>query len=180
VSKVAVPPTLKADLMKAGVSLACLAIAALAVGCARNADKPRVNAARVIDAIRADEVKWNADWKSGDPGRVTAHYAPDAVLMVPGEAPVSGLEAIRAGTQKSMDDPAFSLTFSSDKVEVAKSGDIAISRGSFKESATDPASKAKVDAAGTFVTVYKPQTDGSWKAVWDIATPGEPVAPAGK
>jgi uncharacterized protein (TIGR02246 family) len=134
----------------------------------------------VIDAIRTDEVKWNADWKSGDPGRVVAHYAPDAVLMVPGEAPMTGLEAIRAGAQKSMDDPGFSLAFSSEKVDVSKSGDQAVSRGTFKETATDPASKARVEATGTFVTVYKPQPDGSWKALWDIATPGAPAAPGGK
>jgi uncharacterized protein (TIGR02246 family) len=166
--------------MNAGAPLACLATALLAAGCARDADKPKFNAARAIDAIRADEVKWNADWKSGDPGRVVAHYAPDAVLMVPGEAPMSGLEAIRAGAQKSMDDPGFSLVFSSEKVDVARSGDLAVSRGSFKETATDPASKARVDAAGTFVTAYKPQPDGSWKAVWDIATPGASAASAAK
>lgn len=166
--------------MKAVASLACLAMAFLAVACARDADKPKFNAARAIDAIRADEVKWNADWKSGDPGRVVAHYAPDAVLMVPGQAPMSGLEAIRAGAQKSMDDPGFSLTFTSEKVEMARSGDLAVSRGNFKETATDPASKARVDEAGTFVTAYKPQPDGTWKAVWDLATPGAPGAAVGK
>jgi len=95
---------------------------------------------------------------------------------MPGEAPVTGVEAIRAGTQKDMDDPGFSLTFNSDKVDVAASGDLAVSRGAFTLTATDPATKAAATTTGTFVTVYKPQSDGSWKAIWDIATPG----PAGK
>ncbi len=165
--------------MKPVTSLACVAVALLAA-CAPQGDKPRFNAARAVDAIRTGEVRWNADWKSGDPGKVVAHYAPEALLMVPGEAPMSGLEAIRAGTQKSMDDPGFSLTFSSEKVDVAASGDLAVSRGTFKESATDPTNQARINAAGTFVTVYKPQPDGSWKAIWDIATPGAPPPPAGK
>jgi ketosteroid isomerase-like protein len=152
----------------------------LAAACAPRADKPKFNAARAVDAIRTGEVKWNADWKSGDPGKVVAHYAPEATVMVPGEGPAVGLEAIRADAQKSMDDPGFALTFSSDKVDVAASGDLAVSRGTYKESATDPAKLAKVDTAGTFVTVYKPQPDGSWKAVWDIATPGAGPAAAGK
>jgi uncharacterized protein (TIGR02246 family) len=149
----------------------------LVAACGPRADKPKFNAARAVDAIRTGEVKWNADWKSGDPGKVAAHYAPEATVMVPGAGPVTGLEAIRADAQKIMDDPAFTLTFSSDKVDVAASGDLAVSRGTFKESATDPAKAARVDTAGTFVTVYKPQPDGSWKAVWDIATPG-PASPA--
>jgi uncharacterized protein (TIGR02246 family) len=167
--------------MKAVRRLVCLTTALLAAACAPKADKPKFNAARVVDNIRTGEVKWNADWKSGDPGKVVAHYAPEAILMVPGEAPLVGLEAIRAGAQKSMDDPAFTLSFSSDKVDVATSGDLAVSRGVFKETATDPANKAAVDATGTFVTVYKPQSDGSWKAIWDIATPGASTsAPAAK
>ena len=65
--------------------------------------------------------------------------------MVPREAPMSGLEAIRAGTQKSMDDPAFSLPSVSEKVDVAASGDLAVSRGTFKETATDPTNQARID-----------------------------------
>jgi ketosteroid isomerase-like protein len=163
--------------MKALVLLACLTALC---ACAPRTDKPRFNAAKVVDAIRADEVRWNADWKSGDAGKVVAHYAPDAVVMVPGAAPEVGIEAIRAGAQRSIDDPAFSLTFSSDKVDVAASGDLAASRGSFTEASTDPATKAQSKITGTFVTVYKPQPDGSWKALWDIATPGAAPAPAAK
>lgn len=164
--------------MRAATLLACVGLAA-AASCERPPAKPAFNAARALDAIRAGEVEWNADWKSGDPGKVVAHYAPDATIMVPGQAPVSGLEAIRADTARTMDDTAFALSFSSDKVDVAASGDLAVSRGAFTLKATDPATKVVATTAGSFVTVYKPQPDGSWKAVWDIATPGpHPVAAA--
>ena len=163
--------------MKALVLLVCLAALS---ACAPRAEKPRFNAAGVVDAIRTDEVRWNADWKSGDAGKIVSHYAPDAVVMVPGAPAEVGIEAIRAGAQKSTDDPGFSLTFNSDKVDVAASGDLAASRGSFTETSTDPATKAQTKITGTFVTVYKPQPDGSWKALWDIATPGAPPIPAAK
>jgi uncharacterized protein (TIGR02246 family) len=152
--------------------LILLAGVAALVACAPRADKSKFNAAGAVDAIRADEVRWNADWKSGDAGKIAAHYAPDAVVMGAGQAPVNGIEAIRAAVQKTIDDPAFSLTFSSDRVNMAASGDLAASKGVFTEASTDPATKAKSKIAGTFVTVYRPQPDGSWKAVWDIATPG--------
>jgi len=162
--------------MKAAALLALLMAVSFAAACSRGPDKPAFDAAHAVDSIRTGEVNWNADWKSGDPGKVAAHYAQEAVVMMPGEAPVTGVEAIRAGTQKDMDDPGFSLTFNSDKVDVAASGDLAVSRGAFTLTATDPATKAAATTTGTFVTVYKPQSDGSWKAIWDIATPG----PAGK
>ena len=165
--------------MRAFVPLACLAALTLCA-CGAKPDKPRFNSARVVDAIRTDEVHWNADWKSGDAGKIAAHYAPDAIVMDSGEATVSGIEAIRADVQKTIDDPAFALTFSSDKVDVAASGDLAASRGVFTETATDPATKAPAKVSGTFVTVYKPQADGTWKAVWDISTPGAPPARAAK
>jgi ketosteroid isomerase-like protein len=142
--------------------------------------KPAFNSARAIDAIRAGEVQWNLDWKSGDAGKVTAHYAPEALVMDPGAAPAKGAAAIRAGVQKAMDDPGFSLSFNSDKVDVAASGDLAVSRGAFKLTMTDPATKAAQSSTGTFVTVYKPQPDGSWKAIWDIATAGPAPGPASK
>ncbi|MGH7023014.1 MAG: YybH family protein [Caulobacteraceae bacterium] len=159
-------------------TLACLMAISVAAACARAPATPIFNAARAIDTIRTGEVNWNADWKSGDPGKVAAHYAPQAVVMIPGQAPVTGLEAIRAMAQKSMDDPAFNLAFSSDKVDVAASGDLAASRGTFTLTATDPATKTSTTTTGAFVTVYKPQPDGSWKAVWDIVTPGPAATPA--
>jgi hypothetical protein len=50
----------------------------------------------------------------------------------------------------------------------------------FTETTTDPATKAAAKVSGTFVTVYKPQPDGTWKAVWDITAPGAPAAKAAK
>jgi uncharacterized protein (TIGR02246 family) len=154
------------------------ALSAVVLLAACHNSKPAFNAAGAVDAIRAGEVQWNLDWKSGDAGKVTAHYAPEAWVMDPGEAPVKGVQAIRASVQRAMDDPGFTVSFSSDKVDVASAGDLAVSRGAFKLTATDPGSKTVQTSAGTFVTVYKPQADGSWKAVWDIATLSP--APGGK
>jgi len=158
--------------MSATPYIACLALVALAA-CGPKVDGPRhaVNTARIVGDIKADEVHWNADLRSGDPAKVAAHYAPGAILMVPGVAPMVGQPAIKAGFAHSMDDPGFALTFVSDKVDVAASGDIAASRGSFAITASDPKTKALTTTKGAFVTVYKPQADGTWKAIWDINTP---------
>ena len=164
--------------MKASPIALCLCAALSLAACApKPATAPApTDAARIIDTIKTGEVHWNSDWKSGDAGKVTAHYAPNATLMLSGSPVMTGAEAIRAGVQQAVDDPAFSLTFASDKVDVAQSGDLAASRGPYKMTQTDPATKAVSTVTGTFVTVYKPGTDGQWKAVWDIATPGAAAA----
>ncbi len=155
-------------------ALAIIMLLGLA-GCGRNRPPPVITA-KVIDAIKADEVHWNADYRSGDPGKVAAHYAPHATLMMPGVAPVVGAPAIKAALDQAYQDPHFGVTFSSDKVDVAKSGDLAAARGSWRQTTTDPASKQPVTTSGYYITVYKPQPDGKWLAIWDILTPAPPPA----
>ena len=69
----------------------------------------------------------------------------------------------------------FSLTFAADKVEIAGGGDMAYTQGHFTETETSAGAQAKLVQSGSgYVTVYKKQADGSWKAVADIASPGPP------
>ncbi len=135
---------------------------------------PPVITAKVIDDIKADEVDWNADYRSGDPAKVVAHFAPHAIVMAPNLAPVEGTPAIRALFDQAYQDPHFLFSFTSDKVDVAASGDIAAARGVWTETRTDPKSGQPVKIGGAYVTVYKPQPGGRWMAVWDIATPTPP------
>lgn len=74
-------------------------------------------------------------------------------------------------------DPALSLKFHATRVEIAKSGDMAFTQGSYSMTMTDPASKKSMTDKGSYVTIYKKQADGSWKAVSDIATSENPPAP---
>jgi ketosteroid isomerase-like protein len=62
-------------------------------------------------------------------------------------------------------------------VEVAKGGDIAYSQGTYVITMPDPKTKKETVEHGTYVTVYKKQADGTWKAVEDINTPGAPEPP---
>ena len=155
-------------LPRAAVSVFLCALA----GCDLGGGKPAVDTAKIVDTIKSGEVRWNADYKSGDAARVAAHYAPDAVAMSPGAPAAVGAAAIRAADEQGFADPKYFLTFSSDKVDVAASGDLAVARGSYRRTTTDPGTGAAVTAAGSYVTVYKPGADGVWKAVWDIDTPG--------
>ncbi|HWA62472.1 MAG TPA: nuclear transport factor 2 family protein [Caulobacteraceae bacterium] len=128
------------------------------------------------NAIRADETQWVADWKARDAAKIAAHYAPDATVMNPGAPAASGTAGANAAVAEALKDPAFKLTFKSDAMIVASTGDFAYSRGTYTQTGTDPKTHKVTSQKGSYVTLYQRQADGSWKAVEDIAAPGYPVA----
>ena len=130
-----------------------------------------------VKAISDLEAQWNKDWAAKDADKIAANDADDAVLMTPGSEPISGKDAIHNGLKQMVADPALALSFQATKVDVAKSGDLAYSQGSYKMTMTDPATHKVINDHGTYVTTDHKQADGSWKAVADIATSGMPPMP---
>ena len=130
-------------------------------------------------AIKADEKKWSDEFqaKPKDMETLVAHYSDDADFVAPGAKLSSGLTQIRKTYSDGLTDPNFNIKFAADKVEVSQGGDMAMSRGRFDETFTDPDAQKKVKVSGDFLTVYKKQSDGSWKAVqdWAVADPGKPT-----
>jgi uncharacterized protein (TIGR02246 family) len=123
-----------------------------------------------VKAINDNEAQWNRDYVAKDADLIASHYADDAVLMVPGMAAATGKEAIRTSMQQMMADPAMTLVFKASKVDVAKSGDLAYTQGSYTLTVTDPATHKVINDHGSYVTTYRKKADGKWKAEADIAS----------
>ena len=87
----------------------------------------------------------NQAWAAKDLEKVMAFYADDAVLMTPGMDAVHGKDAIRASLERHAGDPAVSLTFQSSKVDVAKSGDLGYTAGTYKLTVTNPATHKPIN-----------------------------------
>ena len=128
-------------------------------------------------AIRDGEAAWVKDFVAKDVEKVAGHYADDGTSMIPEMTIMKGKDAIRAGLKEEFADPNSTLDFHPDKVEVAKSGDLAYSQGMYTYTSTDPKTKKRVIEHGGYVEVYKKQADGSWKVAEDIATQQAPPAP---
>ncbi len=133
-----------------------------------------------VKAINDNEAQWNSDWAAKDADNILAHYADDAVLMVPGMEPLKSKDAIKGGLNGMLADKALSLKFKASRVDVSKSGDLAYTQGDYQMTVTDPATHKVVNDHGTYVTTYHKQADGSWKAVADIATSSVPPGPPPK
>lgn len=121
-------------------------------------------------AIKAQEVQWAADWKAKDAGKIAAHYDAAASALQPMTPAMVGSAAIATGLGEAVKDPALKVDFTNQSVTVAASGDLAYSRGKFTQTATDPKTKKPVSLHGAYVTVWRKQADGSWKAVADAAS----------
>jgi len=122
-----------------------------------------------VKAIQDLESHWNQDYVGKDTAKIASYYADDAVLITPGAPPLVGKDAIQKGLAQFLSDPGMTLGFHPSRVEVAKSGDIAYTEGSYTMTMTDPQTKQVMNDHGSYVTDYRKQPDGSWKAVADIA-----------
>ena len=120
-------------------------------------------------AIRAVDAAWTKAAEAKDVAGTAGAYADNAVLMAPGGPATSGKEAITKGFTGMMADKNFALKFAPDKVEVAKSGDLAYELGDYELTLSGPKGKP-VTSKARYVVVWGKQADGSWKALVDAPT----------
>jgi len=160
--------------------IAGAAAGAILSGCSQQAAKAAdpAQTAAVAAQIKATEAAWVKEYANRDVNRAVAHYSGDAMLMPAGMDRMSGPKAIRGGLEAMTKDPNFQLSFAAERVEVAASGDLAYTRGTYRMQSTDPKTKQAHVETGNYITTYKKQPDGSWKAVDDMAAPGAPPAAA--
>ncbi len=125
--------------------------------------------------IRESEVEWSKVALAKDVDRFVANYAEDASAMAPNEPIATGKQAIRSTIGKMFALPGLALSFQTAKVEVARSGDMAYTHGAYTMTMNDAKGKPMTDK-GKYVTVYRKQADGSWKAVADMFNTDLPLA----
>ena len=115
-----------------------------------------------------------------DLDKACAFYADDASLFMPDAHVFNGMPAIKAALKPMLGDKNFSFTISSQKVDVAKSGDLGYGYGAYTMTMTNPKTKKVLTEKGRYVTVYKKQADGGWKAIVDIDSEDARPSPAKK
>jgi uncharacterized protein (TIGR02246 family) len=154
--------------------LAVLALAAVFAGC-RPAPSPTPDT-RDADAkaIRDLETAWNQAAVARDLDKITSFYTEDASILDSYAPTITGIAAIRAVTKDSLADKNLFMSFTSSKIEVAKSGDLAYSQGTYTWTGTDPKTRKVMTEQGKFVNVYRKQADGAWKIAADIGNPDAP------
>ena len=115
-------------------------------------------------AIRATDIAWSKAAAAKEVDKIVSYYTNDASSFVDHGPIATGKDAIR-GQWDELFMMGFSINWQPTKVEVAKSGDLGYSQGTYEENATE----GKNPSRGKYVVIWKKQGDGTWKAISEIA-----------
>jgi ketosteroid isomerase-like protein len=126
-------------------------------------------AQRALEAelVEADRDFAKAVERNGLGGWIAA-FAPGGRMIGNGESYI-GLEAIRRTMLPVFADSTFSLTWDPIYAEVAASGDLGYTVGSYKASSGSGDSATRQE--GTYLTVWRRQPNGAWRVQADIGNP---------
>jgi ketosteroid isomerase-like protein len=154
----------------------CLTI--LTLSCTQQQEQPASDT-RATDeaAIRAAETAWSKVAAAKQTDATVAYYADDATLLAPNAPMVSDKQSIRKTWTEMFATPGFSISWQGTKVEIARSGDIGYTVGTYQMGMHDPKGNPMTDR-GKYVTVWRKQPDGTWKAIVDTFNTDLPAAPA--
>ncbi len=143
--------------------------AAILISCAQPqpAAPPDTRAADEA-AIRASDDEFAKAALAKDLDKCVSYYADDAVAFAPGMPAVIGKDNIRKFLSGLVSSPNLQMNIHIESIDVARSGDIAIDRGTVDATSTDKKGKASTQSI-EYVIVRKKQADGSWKIVADTS-----------
>jgi uncharacterized protein (TIGR02246 family) len=158
--------------------LVSLLLLAFTTACTQ-APPPDTHAADV-QSLKDTDAAWAKVIAAKDFEKFVSYYADDASLLMPNAPTINGKDAIRAFFKPLSDDPNFAMTFQGSRIEVAKSADLGYTQGAYTMTVTDPKTKKPVTDKGKYLTVYKKQADGTWKAVADMSSSDTPLPAPGK
>jgi ketosteroid isomerase-like protein len=130
-------------------------------------------------AIRAADVAFSKAVEAKQLDAAVANYADDAVAMFVNAPMLTTKEAIRKSFSEFFVMPGLAMKWQVTKVEAARSGDFGYTVGTYEMTMNDAKGKTITDH-GKYTTVWRKQSDGSWKAVVDISNTDLPVTPPSK
>ena len=123
-------------------------------------------------AVRDADNAWSKAAGAKDLDKTVSYYADDAVIMPPNEAAVTTKEGIR-NLWKGFLDSLQDISWRTTRVEVSKSGDMAVLLGTYEMTMKD-GSKDK----GKYCEVWEKKAGGKWKVGTDMFSSDLPAQPA--
>lgn len=138
---------------------------------ARAQSAPPASGADALRQLEADFMKATAE--KGSQGYMS-YYAEDAAELPNGADMLQGKETI-AKTMGFLDDKNNHLTWTPVHADMAASGDLGYTYGTYEFRFVDKDGKPVIEN-GKYASVWKKQSDGSWKVVMDMGN----ASPASK
>ncbi|MBM4219368.1 MAG: nuclear transport factor 2 family protein [Gammaproteobacteria bacterium] len=156
--------------------LTLLAAGVVATGCAKKEEPPAAPAAPAVDlaaeeaAIRSRSAEWMNFLNAKDAASIRNVYTADATTIYDGS--VRRGDAVVASAEKNFaDNPNEVVSWTTDSVRLAQSGDLAIEFGTLRTD-LDGAEGKEPATDGAFVTIWMKTADG-WRVLADAGTQNE-------
>jgi ketosteroid isomerase-like protein len=148
----------------------------LAFGCNSTPQPPASTQAADEAAVRQTDANWSKAAQSKKVDDWVAFYSDDAVILPPNDKKATGKDDVRRYIGQLLMLPGLNLSWEPSKVEVARSGDLAYTQGTYRMAFPDPHGKPATDQGKT-LEVWRKQADGSWKCVADMWSSDLPAKP---
>jgi ketosteroid isomerase-like protein len=127
-----------------------------------------------LDEARVQILAADQQWAQSttDPEKFASSLSAEANFYAPGAPAYRGAEAFARAFGELSKIPGFSLRWIAEKAEVSKSGDLGYSTGTYSATFGETTDKGK------YVTIWRKQSDGSWKVIEDMFNSDLPMVPA--
>lgn len=139
------------------------------------AEEPVIDVEADIEAIKNVSEKWELAYNDRDMDSLMSLYADNSVRISPNQPLVSGKEAIRNSLQQEFD--FFTNQEDDVVVEAQVSGDLAFTRGTWKNVVAPRAGGESRTVNGNWTTILMRQPDGSWKIINEMWSDESLVSP---
>ena len=128
--------------------------------------------------LRDLDSQWSAAAAAKDVDKTVSFYSDDAIVMAPNAPADTTKQAIRKGWKELLDSVS-DISWTTTRVEIAKSGDLAVLIGTYKTTMKDGTKDV-----GKYCEVWERKADGNWKCGTDIfnsdLAPPPSTSPAAK
>jgi ketosteroid isomerase-like protein len=117
-------------------------------------------------ALRKLDDEWSKAAGAKDIEKTVSFYSDDAIVLVPNSPLLKTKEQIRTLWTGMFSIPGFSGGWKPEKIEIARSGDLAYISGRYEINEVDPSGRPLTDT-GNYLEIWRKQSDGNWKCVVD-------------